>query len=191
MLAYLHGNVLLHKPPYLVLDVHQVGYKIFVPIPILAQYQPGSALKLYTYQYLRENSIELYGFAELADLELFEQLITVSGIGPKAGLALLSQHTATALKQAIATNDIAVLTTTSGIGKKTAQRLVLELKGKFATLINPTATPLTDAIGALENLGYSTAEASAALAQIDRTLSLEQQIKAALKLLGQARRKLN
>src|SRR3990167_2152864 len=134
MLAYIKGTVLVQKPLYLLVLANNLGYKVYVPLAVVERYPTGSEVALYTYQYLRENITELYGFLQLADLDLFEQLITVSGIGPKAGLALLTTLTTDQIKQAISTNDVASLTRAPGIGKKTAERLVLELKGKFDIL---------------------------------------------------------
>ena len=193
MLAYIKGTVLVQKPLYLLVLANNLGYKVYVPLAVVERYPTGSEVALYTYQYLRENITELYGFLQLADLDLFEQLITVSGIGPKAGLALLTTLTTDQIKQAISTNDVASLTRAPGIGKKTAERLVLELKGKFdilpTNLINrsnlqPSQQEVTSA---LTQLGYSAAEINDIVPHLDTTLSTEEQIKAALKLFGQHR----
>lgn len=193
MIAYLAGKVLIHQPNYLIIVVQGVGYKVMVPALLSEQYHVGNEVALYTFQYVRETSLELYGFAQPSDLEVFEQLITVSGVGPKSGLALLSQCSAEAVKQAIITNDVAVLKRVSGIGKKTAERLVLELKTKFASLpVSSSPALSTSSVGsdtliALESLGYSSQEALRAVQDIDHTLSLSHQVKAALKILGQQR----
>lgn len=193
MLAYIHGTVLVQKPLYLLVRTNDLGYKIFAPLAVIERHPVGTTISLYIYQYFREDIEDLYGFAQLADLELFEQLISVSGIGPKAGLALLTKLTADQLKQAITTADLATLTQAPGIGKKTAERLVLELKGKFDIL--PTALNGLQAAqpsghevsGALLQLGYSNAEIAEVIHHIDSTLTVEDQIKAALKIFGQSR----
>lgn len=193
MLAYIQGTVLVQKPLYLLVLANNLGYKVHVPLAVVERYPTGSEIALYTYQYLRENITELYGFLQLADLELFEQLITVSGIGPKAGLALLTTLTTDQVKQAISSSDTASLTRAPGIGKKTAERLVLELKSKFDVL--PTKlTQLSnfqpssqEVNSALAQLGYSVIEITEILPHLDTTLSSEEQIKAALKIFGQHR----
>lgn len=193
MLAYINGTVLVQKPLYLLVQANNLGYKVFTPLAMIERHPVGSDIALYTYQYLRENITELYGFLQLSDLELFEQLITVSGIGPKAGLALLTKLTSDQLKQAITTGDLASLTQAPGIGKKTAERLVLELKGKFDVLptelnnLTRQQPASQEVAGALAQLGYSSSEINSVVKQLDTALPVEDQIKAALKMFGQHR----
>jgi Holliday junction DNA helicase RuvA len=131
MIAYLHGRIQIQQLTYIIIVVSNVGYKVAVPTSVLERATVGTELELYIHHHVREDASELFGFASFAELELFGQLISVSGIGPKAGLALLSQFTPDAIKHSIATNNTQLLTKVSGIGKKTAERLVLELKSKF------------------------------------------------------------
>lgn len=187
MIASIRGKIISISES-LIVEAGGIGYKINIPSSVLEGIHIGDEIMLYTHQYVREDSLDLYGFRLLVELELFEKLIGVSGIGPKAGLALLSQFTAAELQQSIMLGDTSLLTKVSGIGKKTAERLILELKGSFGDLTEGTGTGLSNnfVASALEQLGYSSDEVLSALKQIDRSLKEEEQIKAALTLLGQA-----
>lgn len=184
MIASLHGTIQsVHS--YIVIEVHGVGYKVHIPQTVLELCQVGATIDVFTHQYIREDALDLYGFSSEAELNMFEQLISVSGIGPKAGLALLSQFSAEDLQRSIMSGDTTLLTKVSGIGKKTAERLILELKGSITDLeIGAHGTSLSEAANALEQLGYSSNEALVVLQQIDTSTSVEEQIKAALTLLG-------
>lgn len=184
MLAYLQGTIQLIQPlkKYLVLVVQQVGYKIFVPAVVLNQVNLGDSAELYLHHVVREDASDLYGFLSWADLEVFEQLISVSGVGPKVGLALLSELSADAIVQAISTGDRALLTQVSGVGKKIADRLIVELK---TIDITPMEGGLTQTVvEALQQLGYSSSEIRLVVQQLDRTAHIEQQLKQALALLS-------
>ncbi|MDP3970460.1 MAG: Holliday junction branch migration protein RuvA [bacterium] len=187
MIASITGKVKLIEH-YIIVETAGIGYKVSVPVPVLEQAKLGQEIFLHTHQYIREDAIDLYGFLNTTDLELFEKFIGISGIGPKAGLALLSQFAADELKRSIIVGDTSLLTKVSGIGKKTAERLILELKETFGSeeSVNEdgSSTKKGDSIHALEQLGYSTHEAIEALHDIDHTLPLEEQIKLALKMLG-------
>ena len=186
MISYLQGTIHLIRQNYVVVLNSGVGYTVHVPTGVLSSARLGSDVAFYTYQNVREDALDLYGFPEVEDLDLFEQLISVSGIGPKAGLAMLSQFTAREIRQSIVQSDIGLLTKVSGIGKKTAERLILELKGTLEE-VNTEATAVQsgtkDALHALEQLGYSTQEALDALREVDAEAATEQQIKQALGLL--------
>lgn len=185
MIAHLRGTILTQRKNTIIIDVQGVGYAVSVPLTRLEHMTPGQTVALYTHQYIREDTIDLYGFIELSELELFERLISVSGIGPKAGLALLSQFTADALTQSIMQGDTSLLTKVSGIGKKTAERLILELKGSLSeAVITVTSGTTAEVIQALEQLGYSKQEIVQCMQHIDHALPVEGQIKAALHLLG-------
>ncbi len=187
MISYLNGSVLLIKATYIIVEVNGVGYKVHVSTPVLEQYTTGQNIELFTHQYVRDDAIDLYGFLSVARLELFEKFISVSGIGPKAGIALLSQFSVEELQQSILSGDTSLLTKVSGIGKKTAERLILELKGTLGDALSDDVTNqsnISDALNALEQLGYSSHEALQALKTVDRSLSVEEQIKTALTNLG-------
>ncbi len=175
MIGFLRG-VLLHKTPQeLILDVGGVGYRVLVPISTFCRLgDQGAQAQLLIHTHVREDQLVLYGFATPAELELFEKLISVSGVGPKVALGVLSGIEAEDLVQAIRGNDVARLTRVPGVGKKTAERLILELKDKIAGLHGGTAEPQapspkrTDLTSALANLGYSTAEADRAATEVLR-----------------------
>ena len=197
MFYYVSG-VVAHIEPYLaVIDCGGVGYACKTTSYTISALKKGEKGKLFTYLNVREDAMELFGFATQEELNLFEQLISVSGVGPKAALSILSSNTPANLALSIITGDEKALTCAQGIGKKIAQRVILELKDKLAKgqTINAAGesyggTGVTiipenkssEAAAALAVLGYSQAEINVALKGIDMTeLSLEQIIKAALK----------
>jgi len=193
---YLNGTV-AHLGPYLaVIDCGGVGYACRTTNTTQAQLKLGEKGKLYTYLNVREDAMELYGFATQEELNLFQLLLSVSGVGPKAALSILSASTPANLALSIITGDEKALTCAPGIGKKIAQRVILELKDKLAkgqTIAagesyggtGVTVIPenkLSEATAALAVLGYSQGEIGAALKGIDMdSLTLEQIIKEALK----------
>ncbi len=196
MFYYLNGTV-AHMAPYLaVIDCGGVGYACRTTNTTQARLKLGEKGKLYTYLNVREDAMELYGFASQEELNLFELLLSVSGVGPKAALSILSASSPANLALSIITGDEKALTCAPGIGKKIAQRVILELKDKLAkgqTIAagesyggtGVTVIPenkLSEATAALAVLGYSQGEIGAALKGIDMdTLTLEQIIKEALK----------
>ena len=196
MFYYVNGTV-AHLAPYLaVIDCGGVGYACRTTNNTLARLKKGEKAKLYTYLNVREDAMELYGFYSENELNCFQLLIGVSGVGPKAALSILSSSTPETLAMSIITGDEKALTVAPGIGKKIAQRVILELKDKLAKgQIAPggesyggtgvTVIPenkSSEAAAALAVLGYSTAEIGAALKGIDlEALSLEEIIKQALK----------
>ena len=196
MFYYLNGTV-AHMGPYLaVIDCGGVGYACRTTNTTQAQLKTGEKAKLYTYLHVREDAMELYGFATQDELNLFELLLSVSGVGPKAALSILSASSPANLALSIITGDEKALTCAPGIGKKIAQRVILELKDKLAkgqTIATGesyggtgvTVIPenkLSEATAALAVLGYSQGEIGAALKGIDLdSLTLEQIIKEALK----------
>lgn len=184
MLAYLNGIIqhLFSTKRSLIVVVHDVGYKVHVPASVLAQAVVGQPIQLYLHHVVREDVDDLYGFLRVEDLTIFEQLISVSGVGPKVGLALLSELSADAIVRAITEGDRALLTHVSGVGKKIAERLVLELKTMD---IAPTGDGQTQTVvEALQQLGYSSAEVRSVIQQLDHTAHPEQQLKQALAMLS-------
>jgi holliday junction DNA helicase RuvA len=173
-----------------VVNVGGVGYRVFVGQETLGKLpQNGGNVKLWTHQHVREDSIELYGFLTFAELDFFETVIHVPGIGPKGGLGVLGVAPLDTLKKAIAAGDTSYLTRVSGIGKKMAEKIVLELKEKMAgrgvTVEAPELKDEADALEALVSLGYSTREAREALAQVPAEIvTMEKRVGAALKNLG-------
>ena len=197
MYYYVSGEV-AHVEPYLaVIDCGGVGYACRTTTFTLSQIKKGDKAKLFTYLSVREDAMDLYGFASSEELKLFQQLISVSGVGPKAALSILSAGTPANLALAIIPGDEKALTAPAGVGKKLAQRIILELKDKLTkgqtvsaageSVAGPAVTiipqnKLSEASAALAVLGYSQAEINVALKGIDiDNQSLEQIIRLALK----------
>ncbi len=191
MIAMLTGRLMLTKEEYIVLDVGGVGYKVYTP---LASMVTGQQLTLHTYLQVREDALVLFGFVREEQLEMFELLITVSGMGPKGALGVLAHLDTERIRQAVASEDINLLTQIPGVGKKTAQRLVLELRDKLKAFSGELYVPLSGEAGvraeaaeALVALGYSAAEAKAALGKVlgldQGTTDVAELIKLALKQL--------
>lgn len=190
MISLLEGKIELKGEKFAIINVAGVGYRVFAGLETLQKIpEKGSNVKLWTFQSVRENALELYGFLHFAELELFETLLSVPGIGPKGGLGVLNIAPVDTLKKAIAAGDTSYLTRVSGIGRKTAEKIVLELKEKMAgrgvTVEAPELKEEADALEALVSLGYSPREAREALAQIpSEIVSVEKRVKEVLKKMG-------
>ncbi len=191
MIAYLKGKVIAKPNNYLILETGGVGYQVFAGENFLAEIKTGSEQELYIHHRVREEASDLYGFKELEDLNLFELLLSVSGVGPKSALAVLSLANSDDIKEAIVRGDASLLTKVSGIGKKTAERLVLELKNKVmrvatgTTLVGGGSNSLGDELDALMSLGYAMNEAREALNLVEASItSTSGRVKAALKHLA-------
>jgi Holliday junction DNA helicase RuvA len=172
-------------PEGLVLDVGGVGYLVAATPTAVRKADGADEISLHTYLHVREDALQLYGFAESAECELFVQLLSVNGVGPKVALAIVSGSPAAELRRAIALEDTARFQAIPGIGKKTAERIVLELKGAIADAIAPSWKAPADehvvARDALVELGYSLPDAERALAETDPDLSPEERVRQALK----------
>ena len=192
MISSLHGRLESLGANWAVIDVNGVGFQVFMPTSTLSTLGAiGEKVNLRTQLVLREDSVALYGFSTAEELELFQIVTGVSGIGPKLGLAILSSMTVERVSMAIAGSDTDLLKTISGIGKKMAERMVLELKDKIgAGLLAASGLQLApengEVIAALTSLGYSVAEAGQAVASISSSekLSLEAKVRLALQYLG-------
>ena len=188
MIAFLRGTILSRFPDSIILDVNGVGYRLRVPSSTLGLVgDPGTSAELYTHLHVREDDLSLFGFATSDELDLFELLLSVSGIGPKVALGILSSASPNEIRSAIAQGNLDILSGIRGIGKKTAQRLVLELKGKVELGEEITELSALDqeVAATLINLGYSAAEAqraARAVAPLGKTL--EERLRAALQYLG-------
>ena len=168
MIGFLKGNVLQTTNSTLILDVSGVGYLVACPLPLLVSSNTGDELSLFIHTHVREDHITLYGFKDSSDLFLFEKLTSVSGIGPKSALAMLSVHSPSSLADAVERSDAEALSHTPGVGKKTAEKIILELKGKLSHLIGKEMNDTTLEVRlALEALGYSAKEIHAALKDLD------------------------
>ncbi len=200
MIGFVRGILAEKGAGYIIIEAGGIGYEIFVPANSGAYLSSeGDEVKVYTMMSVREDDVSLYGFSRRGELEAFKKLISVNGIGAKAGISILSAFTLEQLQEAIVYEDAKALTRANGIGKKIAERIVLELKDKFAM---PDADPgaegisladggqaaaeggRAEAVAALISLGYTRGEATSALAHVkDNDLSAENYIKAALKNL--------
>lgn len=188
MIAHIKGKILEKTNKYLVVETGGIGYLIFASTDTLASAKNiGEEISLSTYLAVRENAMDLYGFQTIDEKKFFELLIGVSGIGPKNALSILSLAPVETLKKAIATGDTSYMTKVSGIGKKTAEKIVVELRDKLAKeghQDDGTLAGAGDALMALMSLGYSQNESREALKEIDKNLTLNEKIKEALKILG-------
>ncbi len=182
MIARLRGTVAARTGAGIVLDVGGVGYLVAATPRVSARV--GDEATVETYLVVREDALQLYGFASADERELFELLLGVSGVGPKVALAIVSGSTPDELRRAIVRDDTARFEAIPGIGRKTAQRVVLELKEKLAaglTVAAPAAVGSLVARDALVELGWSLIDAERALTDVDETLSVEEQVRAALR----------
>jgi Holliday junction DNA helicase RuvA len=193
VIARLRGRAAGRTADGLVVDVNGVGYLVAATPSVLRRAESGGELTVETYLHVREDALQLYGFADAAERELFTHLLTVSGVGPKVALAVVSGSPTDELRRAIALGDHARFQAIPGIGKKTAERIVLELKEKIGTadaegVVSPAAgtEPHLVAREALVELGYTVAEAEQALAHTDPDLPAEERLRQALRTAAAA-----
>ena len=197
MFAYIKGNLDTKANNYVIVENSGIGYKIFMSLKSIETLgEVGSSVKVYTYYYVREDNISLYGFTTNEELRMFELLLSVSGIGAKSAIAMLSEITPSSFALAIISNDVSKLVKIPGIGNKTAARIVLELKDKLKTEQAMTDTEEvkvaikednknSEIIAALQVLGYSRKEIDKVLEKMDLdSIGIEDAIKQALKLLS-------
>lgn len=199
MFAYIKGVLEEKNENYVVIDVGGIGYKVFMPTNSIQQLpERGENVKVHTYYYVREDNISLFGFTTLEELKMFELLLSVSGIGTKSALATLSEITPSAFALSIITGDVSTLVKIPGVGNKTAQRMILELKDKLKTenavtkpkagelmKNNQNGQALEEASSALLVLGYTKKEIDQVLRDSQlASLSVEDMIKEALKRLS-------
>ncbi len=189
MISSLAGTVRYKDLNHLVIDISGVGYKVAVTTDVAFEATLSQPIFLWTYLAVRENALDLYGFLERDGLEMFELLITVSGIGPKTALSILNVASPTTLRQAVGSADPSYLTRVSGIGKKNAEKIVLELKDKVSysevdTTLNTRGEG--DALEALVSLGYSERDAREALKKVSKeTKDAGERVRQALRVLSQ------
>jgi Holliday junction DNA helicase RuvA len=184
VIGRLSGKLLAKHPPQVMVDCHGVAYEVDVPMSTFyALPATGEAVTLHTHLVVREDAHALYGFYTLEERAVFRQLIRIAGVGARTALAVLSGMSVADLSQAVAMQEAARLTKIPGIGKKTAERLLLELKGKLAEA-RPAGGGGADVLNALVALGYSEKEALAATRELAPGLSVAEGIRAALKALA-------
>jgi Holliday junction DNA helicase RuvA len=187
MISRLRGLLVASTSEGIVLDVGGVGYLVAATPSVLRRAEGAGEITVETYLHVREDTLQLYGFADAGERELFGQLLTVNGIGPKVALAVVSGSPAPDLRRAIALGDHARFMAIPGIGKKTAERIVLELKEKLASAAGEPATTMAGSSGglvardALVELGWSVVEADQALSGIDPDLPVEERVRLALR----------
>lgn len=192
MIAHIFGKIEEKFGNSLIIDVNGVGYEVTVPTPDFENVKLGETRKFYTYHAVREQSEELYGFSSLMAKKLFELLISVQGVGPKAGIAILSLAEVEDVRNAIANSDTAFISKASGVGKKSAERVIVDLSDKVGIPSKYGATEVKfgvssapaekdDALDALIALGFNLKEATEALADVDPSLPVEERVKLALK----------
>lgn len=191
MIAHLVGQITEKFGNSVIIDVHGVGYEILLSSLDAENTHIDDQLKFYTYHAIRDNSEELYGFSSLVAKRMFEMLISVNSIGPKAAMAILSLGDAETVRNAIANADATFIAKAAGVGKKSAERVIVDLKDRVGEpsvygrsssgLTTPTHAEKDDALDALMALGFPLKEATAALAEVDPSLTTEERIKLALK----------
>jgi Holliday junction DNA helicase RuvA len=190
MISFIEGKIIFKGERFVVADVNGVGYRIFVGPEVLRKTKKEEMIKLWTHLYVREDAMELYGFSEYAELDFFETLIQISGIGPRSALGVLAVAPLDTLKRAIAGGETSYLTQVSGIGKKIAEKIILELRDKlgkvgFGAEGNIFLKEEEDVLKALRALGYSYSEVRDVLKQLPSNISgTQDRVKEALKILG-------
>lgn len=190
MIATLSGSIAEKLGEIIVIDVHGVGYGVLTPLEDFGKLLPGDKAKLYIYEHIREQAHDLYGFSQLDTKRLFEQLLDVTGVGPKMALSILGVGSVEDVRRAIAGGDTKYIQAASGVGKRVAERVVIELKDKVglvsstnieSLLLGSTVAQQDEAVQALLALGYSLPDAVSVLTTIDVSLSTEERVKQALK----------
>lgn len=187
MLGFIEGKIIAKDEKFFVIEAGGIGYKVFSHQEILDKIpEIGRSVKVWTHLYVREDALDLYGFLEREELDFFETLIGISGIGPKSALGILAQAPVNLLKEAIVSDDETFFTRVSGIGRKTAQKLVLELKSRLSREVKPVpgsnSEILAQALEALVSLGYKEREAREILRKLPKEArSVEEKVKSALK----------
>ena len=196
MISYIRGTLAEKNEDSAVVEAHGVGYQIFVPVPVLSELPPlGESVKIYTYFSVREDGMSLFGFLSRQDLAMFKQLIGVNGIGPKSALGILSALRPDVLRMAVASGDAKTISRAPGVGPKTAQRIILDLKDKIRPEdvlaggleeISGVGQAGKEAVEALTALGYSAAEAAGAVKKVKITeeMTAEDVLKGALRHLA-------
>lgn len=190
MIAHIRGKIAEKFGNSIIIDVSGVGYEMLVPTPDFEAVNLGEERKFFTYHAVRDNSEELYGFSTLAAKKIFELLISVQNVGPKAAIAILSLAEAEEVRNAIANADTAFISKASGVGKKSAERIIVDLRDKVGIPSHYGATEIKfatndmrsdEALDALIALGFPLKEATRALEKVDPSLPVEERVKLALK----------
>lgn len=190
MIGSLQGTVELLDRPYIILQVGGVGYKVLVTNEVSSKIKLGEKIKLFIYTHVKEDALDLFGFEELEDLKLFENFLSVPGIGPKTAMNIFSFHKRADIINAILMSDVSVFTSVPRLGTKNAQKIIIELKSKIGStkeldLTGKEFEEQSEIVNALKNFGFTTAEAQKALKETKADgQTAEEKIKMALKYLG-------
>jgi Holliday junction DNA helicase RuvA len=190
MIGLLKGKVELLKRPFVIIDVNGVGYKVLVPETIYSKLSLGENVKIFTYTYVRDDALDLFGFLEAEDLGLFESLLTVSGVGPKTALNIFSFGERKDIVEAIIKGDVTFFTSVPRLGTKNAQKIIIELKNKMGSSVDLDLSGKdllenAEVVQALKNFGFSVSEAQKTVREIKQVgLTTEEKIRLALKNLG-------
>lgn len=197
MIYNIKGELTYAEPQFAVVECGGIGFKCFTSLTTIKSLgKTGSTVNLYTYLSVKEDAMDLFGFATLEELNSFKLLITVSGVGPKAAVSVLSELTPDRLALAIASSDVKAITKASGVGKKTAERIVLELKDKTGSLSGEDLSSIAsassaaedsaagEAVAALVALGFGQSDAAAAVGKMDQSLSADEMIRLGLRQLS-------
>ncbi|MBR3645402.1 MAG: Holliday junction branch migration protein RuvA [Lachnospiraceae bacterium] len=195
MISYIKGELVEIGKENIVVENNGIGYNIFIPQSVLVNVGPiGSEVKIHTYFYVKEDAMQLYGFTTTEELRVFKLLITVNGIGPKGALSIMSTLSVDKIKLAIITDDSKAIAKSPGVGAKTAQRVIIDLKDKFKDDDIVTSSDddivvveknenVNEAVAALVSLGYTQSEAKKALKDVSMDLAVDEMLKFALKNL--------
>ena len=190
MIGWLNGKLLAVDKDRVIVDVSGVGYQVLPSAGVARnKIKIGEEIRLFIYTHVREDQLSLFGFSNLEEKQMFELLLSVSGVGPKSALAVLSRGNPDEIRQAVANADVEFFTSVSGLGKKSAQRIIIDLKSKLGDLAEldlkggdePAAKELA---AALKSMGFSPDEARAAVKRVDLELPLDKKIRLALKEIG-------
>lgn len=188
MIGMLRGLVDSVDLKSLIVDVGGVGYEVFAPMTILGIARVGEELKMYTYHHVREDDVRLFGFSSRDELDLFKMFLGVDGVGPKVALAIFSTYPYSQICNALNSGDERFFSSVSGLGKKTAAKIVLELRGKVSQVSDSQIVSAmkrnNDVVDALVALGYSERDVFGVVQDIDSSLSIDEQIKVALRKLA-------
>ena len=190
MIGFLNGTIELLQRPFVITDVHGVGYKVLVPDSVYSKLSLGQKIKIFTYTHVREDALDLFGFLESQDLGLFESLLTISGIGPKTALNIFSFGERKDIIEAIIKGDVTFFTSVPRLGTKNAQKIIIELKNKMGSeadldLTGKDLLENAEVVQALKNFGFSVGEAQKAVREVKKEgISTEEKIRSALKALG-------
>ncbi len=187
MISYLEGKIVAKEKNSLILAVNGIGYEVRVTPGLFLQSKIGEQIKIFTYFHIREDAQELYGVTNFEELNFFKQLVSINGIGPKSVLNILALGSIAEIKKAISSSDVTFLTKVSGIGRKIADRIIVELKDKLEKVeikSGEDSSNLGDVIDALTGLGYSLNEARVAIKQVKEIKNTSIALKEALKILN-------